>query len=394
MTDGLLIIYGEIALRHDNRKIFEDKLLRQIESRIAGFPDYYIKKDQGRFIIFSYGEFDFDAIISAVSTVFGIVGVCPCTVTTPSESGIEDLKKLALAHMKRFLGNEPFTFKAETRRAQKSYPLTSQEISAEIGGYIDDNMENAKVDVHNPDVVLRTEIRSRTYIFSKMVKCLGGLPSGTTGKGVLMLSGGIDSPVAGFLAAKRGVELTAVFFDSPPYTSYRATEKVRDLAQKLALYTGSVKLYIVPFTEILTMLNDRVPLVKLTIFLKRAMIKASQKIAEAENAHGIILGDAIGQVASQTMHSIASVNSAATLPLIRPLAGMDKQEVVDIAVKIGTYNISIRPYDDCCTVFVAKNPETKPKASVIESMENKITDLDGYIERAVSKAEIIEFSGN
>ena len=391
MVDGLLIIYGEIALRRDNRKIFEDKLLSQIKNRIAGLPGYYLKKDQGRFLILSEGEFDYDTILPLVSSVFGLVGVCPCSVV--SDDNIENLKEKALLHMQRFSSSERFTFKVEARRAQKSYPMTSQQIAAEIGGHIDDCMENSVVDLHKPEVVLRVEVRTKTYIFSKSIKCLGGLPAGTTGRGVLMLSGGIDSPVAGFLAAKRGVALSAVFFDSPPYTSERATEKVKDLARRLAFYTGDVRLYIVPFTDTMVMLNDRVPIVKLTIFLKRAMIRAAQLIAEKEKAQGIIMGDAIGQVASQTMHSIAAVNSAAKLPLIRPLAGMDKQEVVDLAVKIDTYNISIRPYDDCCTVFVAKNPETKPKTSVIESMESRITNLDEYIEKAVENAEIIEYRG-
>ncbi|MCL2700032.1 MAG: tRNA 4-thiouridine(8) synthase ThiI, partial [Defluviitaleaceae bacterium] len=240
---------------------------------------------------------------------------------------------------------------------------------------------------------LRVELRTKAYIFSEMKKGLGGLPAGSAGKGMLLLSGGIDSPVAGFMTARRGVELCAAYFHSPPYTSERAKIKVKDLAERLAVYAGTVKLYVVPFTDIQMYLNERMPPEKLTIFLKRAMIKAAERLAVRENCLCLITGDAIGQVASQTLTAIHATNSAADLPVIRPLAGLDKQDIIDIAQKIGTYEISIRPYEDCCTVFVAKHPDLKPKRSVIEKMEARAEDLQMHICEAVDKAEMLEYQG-
>ena len=259
-----------------------------------------------------------------------------------------------------------------------------------MGEYILDNFENLTVDVHNPDLTVYIELRNDAYIYSKQIKGLGGLPVGSSGKGIVMLSGGIDSPVSAFMMAKRGVEVEGVYFNSPPYTSERAKQKVVDLAERLTEFTGSFKLYVVPFTDLQLYLLESVPHDKLTIFLKRAMTRAACMLGEKDGALAVITGDSVGQVASQTMQGLHAISAAATMPIIRPLAGLDKQEIVDIARKIGTFDISIRPYEDCCNIFVAKHPETKPKTSVIEKIESRLDKLDELLNKAVEEAEVIE----
>jgi thiamine biosynthesis protein ThiI len=277
----------------------------------------------------------------------------------------------------------------ETKRSDKNYPITSTEISAAIGEAIF-SCGNLSVDLRKPDVVLWVEIRNNVYFYVESESGEGGLPYGSSGKGVLLLSGGFDSPVAGYLAAKRGVEITAIYFHSPPFVSERAADKVRDLALQLAKFTGGVKLCIVPFTEIQVFLKENVSAVKLTIFLKRAMLHIASRLAEKEKALCLITGDSIGQVASQTIHSLAAVESAAKLPILRPLAAMDKQSIIDLATKIGTYEISVRPYEDCCTVFVAKHPENKPNATAIEKIEARFMgELLELAEKALGEAEYV-----
>ena len=267
--------------------------------------------------------------------------------------------------------------------------MTSKEVAADIGGYVLERMENLKVDVHNPNVVLRVELRNDAYVFSKVIKTYGGLPVGSSGKGIALMSGGIDSPVAAWLMAKRGIAVECVYFHSPPYTSEWAKQKVEDLAERIACFTGEIKLHIIPFTEVQLYLLEHVPHDKLTIFLKRAMMKAAEEIAYKSNALALITGDSVGQVASQTLQGIHAINSVCTMPVLRPLAGMDKQEIVDLAKKIGTFDISIRPYEDCCTIFVAKHPETRPKTNIIEAIEKKLEELDNLIKKAVETEEII-----
>jgi thiamine biosynthesis protein ThiI len=236
------------------------------------------------------------------------------------------------------------------------------------------------------------ELRNNAYIYSKLIKGFGGLPYGCTGRATVLMSGGIDSPVAAFLTARRGVEVNAVYFDSPPYTSERAKQKVFDLAEQISLYTGSMKLYVVPFTQTQLTLYEKAPEDKTTIMLKRAMLKAAEKIAENEKSLALVTGDSLGQVASQTMEAINAIDSAVqSMPVLRPLCAMDKQEIIDTAKKIGTYEISIRPFEDCCTVFVPKHPETKPKRHIIEKIESKIENLDELIDEAVKNSQVIEF---
>ncbi len=385
----LIIKYGEIAVRGNNRKFFIERLLRTIRKNLDGMGDFYVVKEQGRLILEDRGgEMDFDRVIPKVICIMGIIGVSPGVRVKNQD--MDNLKKVCAEHI-RTIGAESYkTFKIETKRSNKSYPLESREVSADIGEYILDNFENLTVDVHNPDLTVFVELRNDAYIYSKQIKGLGGLPVGSSGKGIVMLSGGIDSPVSAFMMAKRGVEVEGVYFNSPPYTSERAKQKVVDLAEKLTEFTGSFRLYVVPFTDLQLYLLENVPHDKLTIFLKRAMTRVACMLGEKDGALAVITGDSVGQVASQTMQGLHAISAAATMPIIRPLAGLDKQEIVDIARKIGTFDISIRPYEDCCTIFVAKHPETKPKTSVIEKIESRLDRLDEFINRAVEEAEIIE----
>lgn len=390
MEENVLIVkYGEIAMRGNNRHLFTSRLVHAIRSNLADEGDFYVVKEQGRLIVEDRGKkMEFDRIIPKVLPIFGIIGVCPGVKTT--DQSMENLKKLALEHIKMIAGQKEITFKVETKRSDKRFPLASREVSAAVGEYLLDNMDNLKVDVHNPEIILYVELRNDAYIYSKIIKGFGGLPVGSSGKAIALLSGGIDSPVATWMIAKRGVEVEGVYFHSPPYTSEWAKQKVIDLAERISCFTGGFKLHIVPFTDIQLYLLENVPHDKLTIFLKRAMMKIAQKIGEKNDVQGIVTGDSIGQVASQTMQAIHAINAVCTMPVLRPLAGMDKQEIVDLAKKIGTFEISTRPFEDCCTIFVAKHPETRPKTSVIEKIESRLEKLEQLLEEAIEKTEMIE----
>lgn len=390
MKKVLLVKYGEIALRGNNRYIFEENILINIKKRIKFTgKKYRVIKEQGRFLVEAEdGEVDYEKTIPLLIKIFGILGVCPCIKTENQD--IENIKVLALKHMKEEFDNKEISFKVETKRSDKRYPLESREISSLIGEYLLDNMPNLKVDVHKPNVMLNIELRNNAYIYSKTIAGCGGLPVSNNGKAVLLLSGGIDSPVSGWMIAKRGVEVEGVYFHSPPYVSERAKAKVIALAEILSSYTGGFKLHIVPFTDIQLYLRNCTPPEKLTILLKRCMLKIAERIAINSKAQALITGDSIGQVASQTMKSIEAVNSAVSTTIFRPLAGMDKQEIVDMAQKIGTYETSILPYEDCCTIFVAKHPETSPKKQIIESIEESMTDLNKMIDDIINKIEIIQ----
>jgi len=387
--EALLIKYGEISLRGGNRRLYEKRLLQIIRRRLSPFEGLRAQHENGRFIIESDSDqFDYDSILPATTKIPGIVGISPCIMT--DERDIANICESALFYIKRARGDKPFTFKVKTRRANKAFPIHSQDVSADVGEYILNELKSSKVDVHNPEITLHIEIRNHIYIYAETVKSLGGLPYGSSGRGMLLLSGGIDSPVAGFLMAKRGVDVTAVYFHSPPYTSERAKEKVCDLARTLSEYTGYFKLYIVPFTDTQLCIYKQAQPAKLTLLLKRSMLKIAQALAEKESCHCLITGDSVGQVASQTMQSIMAVESAVTMPVLRPLAGMDKQEIIDLAKKIETFDISIRPYEDCCTIFVAEHPETKPKRFAIEAAEGHIQGLEEAIREAIKNPEIFE----
>ncbi|MCL2674247.1 MAG: tRNA 4-thiouridine(8) synthase ThiI, partial [Defluviitaleaceae bacterium] len=336
------------------------------------------------------GEMDYTQVLEHVGQTLGIIGFCPCTRTT--EFTLEGIIPIAVAYMRENYGvDEEFSFKVETRRVNKDFPARSYDVSADIGEAVLDAFPNSRVDVHKPKVLLHVEIRHSVYIYSKVIPGIGGLPAGSSGKGMLMLSGGIDSPVAGYMVAKRGLEFEAVYFDSPPFTSERALQKVLDLAQVLAGYSGYVKLYVVPFTETQTFLYERTPHEKLTIFMKRAMLKITKMLASRCDAHCIVTGDSLGQVASQTAEALEAIDAGSDVTILRPLAGLDKHEIIAVARKIGTYEISVRPFEDCCTVFVAKHPEIRPKAHIITKMESKITELPEMLQRAADGAKVYEF---
>ncbi|NCC15103.1 MAG: tRNA 4-thiouridine(8) synthase ThiI [Clostridia bacterium] len=390
MAEKVLIIkYGEIAMRGNNRYIFINRLISAIRRNIDPLGKYYVVRDPGRLIVEDRGgELDYDLLLPHVEPIFGLVAVCPGIRL--ADMTLETIIEEAYQHMMELYGDQEVSFKVKTRRANQGFTMPSMEVNSTVGEYLLEHMPNLRVDVHNPDVVLNIEIRNSVYIHSKIIKTYGGLPYGSSGKGVSLLSGGIDSPVATWLMAKRGVEVEGVYFHSPPYTSEWAKEKVIDLAKRIADFTGEFRLYVVPFTELQLYLLDNVAHDKLTIHLKRAMMRAGEMIAKKDEAMALITGDSVGQVASQTMEGIFAINAVCELPVLRPLAGMDKQEIVDLAQKIGTFEISARPYEDCCTVFVAKHPVTKPRLNYIEKTERRLTELDRLLEESVQNAEIID----
>ncbi len=394
MKKVILIKYGEIALRGKNRFLFENQILNRIRQY---FPGLLVKKEQGRILLEAReGDLQYEEYIPKLSLIMGIVGICPCIMF--QDNSLEAINEMALAYCKENYGQndgERYGLKVFAKRANKRYPYTSNDIAAEVGGYLLENMESFHVNLKNPDIKLFVELRNQVYIYSKTIEGLGGLPAGTSGKGLLLLSGGFDSPVAGFLMAKRGVDISAVYFHAPPFTSEWAKQKVIDLAERLSAFGGQVKLSIFPFTEIQLFLKEHVQEEKLTILLKRSMLHIADRLARKAGCQCLITGDSVGQVASQTLKSIEACSSAASLPVLRPLAGMDKSEIMALAEKIGTYEISKRPYDDCCTLFVAKHPETKPKANIIENIERKHWDeLSKLMDEGIAKIEEINLSSS
>jgi len=384
----MLVKYGEIALRKGNRSHFEHHLLDAIRKNLSNFPNLKISREQGRFLIEDItGDLNSEKILPLISKIFGLTGFCDAVKIAATD--IESLQEIGANFFKEYVSKHGAveSFKVITKRSNKNYPLTSNDISAAIGGSVLDAVDGLRVDLHNPAKTLWVELRNNVYFYIDYRPGAGGLPYGASGKGILMLSGGFDSPVAGYLAARRGVEIIPVYFHSPPFVSERAADKVRDLAAELAKFTGKIKLHIVNFSDVQVFLRDNVHPEKLTTFLKRAMLHISAAIAEKEGAHCIINGDSIGQVASQTLHSMAAIDSATNYSILRPLAAMDKQEIIDIARKIETYPISIRPYEDCCTVFVAKHPENKPNKKVIEKIEAQLLEkLTPLMQKATEEA--------
>ena len=391
----LLIKYGEIALRGGNRRMYEDMLLNAIRRNLnlVAQGEYSAYKEQGRFVVKHKDENATGTLahlIPQVADVFGVASVC--AAIRLKERDMQAVMDASLIYMQKN-ADLSAEFRVTTKRADKSFEGRSDDISRQIGGHLIENMPQLKVNLHKPEISLIIEIRSDIFIYSndREVQGPGGLPPGSAGKGVLLLSGGIDSPVAGYLAAKRGIELVAVYFHSPPYTTDFAKEKVMDLAKQLAHFTGKLRLVVVNFTDIQLKLNDSTPPEKITILLKRTMLRISDKIADKYKAMALITGDAVGQVASQTLHALHAMGGATTKPILRPLACFDKKDIVDIAKRIDTYEISIRPFDDCCTLFLPKHPETKPKLSIIESIERNVDGLDELIEKAMEEAETYRF---
>lgn len=389
MYKAFLIKYAEIAIKGKNRYIFEDALVAQIKYQLKNVEGKFrIGKGMGRIFIYTEGEFDYDETIEALKRVFGIFSICPAVVL--EDEGFEKLSQEVTEYVKKLYGEKALTFKVNTRRNKKTYPMQSMEISSALGGAILDACPNMKVDVHNPDVFVNVEIRNKIYLYSENIPGPGGMPLGTNGSAMLLLSGGIDSPVAGYMIAKRGVTLDAVYFHAPPYTSERAKQKVVDLAKLVAKYSGPIRLHVVNFTDIQLYIYDKCPHEELTIIMRRYMMKIAEEFAKKDGCLGLITGESIGQVASQTIHSLAATNDVCTMPVFRPVIGFDKQEIVDVALKINTYETSILPYEDCCTIFVAKHPVTKPNLQIIKRSEEKLQEkIDEMMKEAVETAETI-----
>ena len=389
MYRRFLIKYAEIALKGKNRSLFEDALIKQIRLQLKKVDgEYQVTKQQGRIYVECLSEYDFEDVVEALKKVFGIVGICP--VIKIEDTGFEDLSETVVNHLRERFGEDAFTFKVDSRRARKNYPLASMELNAKLGEQILEKLPNSKVDVHKPQVYVHVEIRENIYIYSEVIPGLGGMPLGTNGKGMLLLSGGIDSPVAGYMIAKRGVTIDAVYFHAPPYTSERAKQKVVDLAGIISAYTGPMKLHIVNFTDIQLYIYDKCPHDELTIIMRRYMMRIAEHFAKKENALGLITGESIGQVASQTMKSLAATNEVCTMPVYRPLIGFDKSEIVEIAERIDTYETSILPYEDCCTIFVAKHPVTKPNLNIIKRSEQNLEEkIDELVKTAIETVEVV-----
>ncbi len=386
---AFLIKYAEIAIKGKNRGLFEDALIRQIKYALKkGEGEFQVSKASGRVYIECLSDYDYDETLDNLRHVFGITGICP--VVHVEDQGFERLSEDVLKYMDELYPDKNKTFKVHARRARKDYPLDSQEINAELGGRILEHFPEFSVDVHDPDIWLYIEIRERIYIYSETIKGPGGMPVGTNGKGMLLLSGGIDSPVAGYMIAKRGVKIDAVYFHAPPYTSERAKQKVIDLAKQIAAFTGPVYLHVINFTDIQLAIYEKCPKDELTIIMRRYMMRIAEDLAGQNECLGLITGESIGQVASQTMQSLAATNDVCTMPVYRPLIGFDKQEIVEISQKIGTFETSILPYEDCCTVFVAKHPVTKPKVSVIRRSEQRLKEvIDELYRKAMESDEVI-----
>ncbi|MFV0364207.1 MAG: tRNA uracil 4-sulfurtransferase ThiI [Suipraeoptans sp.] len=384
-----LLKYGEIGIKGKNRYLFEDALVRQVKYALSDVEgDFSVHKSQARVYVDALSEYDYDEVIDKLCKVFGIVGICP--VIRIEDGGFEHLKAEVVSYMKEMYGDKAFTFKVESRRANKAYPKNSMDINCDLGEAILMTMPNSKVDVHKPEVMLNVEVRQDIYVYSKVIKGLGGMPVGTNGSAMLLLSGGIDSPVAGYMIAKRGVSIEATYFHAPPYTSERAKNKVIDLAKIVSAYTGPIKLNVVNFTDIQLYIYDKCPHDELTIIMRRYMMKISEHFAYKSGCLGLITGESIGQVASQTMQSLAATNDVCTMPVYRPLIGMDKQEIVDISERIGTYETSILPFEDCCTIFVAKHPVTKPRIDIIKRSEERLQErIDELLEIAINTTETI-----
>ena len=385
-----LLKYGEIGIKGKNRYLFEDALVRQVRRALEPVDgEFQVYKSQARIYVDCEGDYDYEDAVEHLKRVFGLVGICP--VVRLEDQGFDQLKKDVVAYMDEMYPDKKFTFKVESRRAKKSYPMNSMEISRDLGEAILEAFPEIRVDVHHPDVQVNIEVRNQIYVYSQIIPGAGGMPVGTNGKAMLLLSGGIDSPVAGYMISKRGVGLEATYFHSPPYTSERAKQKVVDLAKIVSRYAGPIRLHVVNFTDIQLYIYDQCPHDELTIIMRRYMMRIAEHFARKDGCLGLITGESIGQVASQTMQSLAATNDVCTLPVYRPVIGYDKQEIVNISEKIGTFETSIQPFEDCCTIFVAKHPVTKPNLDVIRRSEEKLAEkIDELVKEAIDSAEIIE----
>ena len=390
LYQSFLIKYAEIGTKGKNRFLFEDALIKQIKHAFRPVEGkFIISKESGRLYMDAQGEYDYDEVIAALKRVFGIAWICP--MFQIEKTDFEEIKKEVASYVDQVYEDKNFTFKVDAKRVDKKYPVSSEQMNRDLGEVILDTFPETKVDVHHPDVLLKVEVRKLVNIYSVMIPGPGGMPVGTNGKAMLLLSGGIDSPVAGYMIAKRGVMIDAVYFHAPPYTSERAKQKVVDLAKLVSRYSGPINLHVVNFTDIQLYIYEQCPHEELTIIMRRYMMKIAESIAKETGSLALITGESIGQVASQTVQSLAATNEVCTMPVFRPVIGFDKQEIVDISEKIGTYETSIQPYEDCCTIFVAKHPVTKPNIKVIhKSEENLAEKIDELVKTALETVEVIK----
>lgn len=389
MYQAFVVKYGEIGIKGKNRAIFEDALIHNIVVSLKNVEGkFLVEKEQGRVYVEAQGEFDYEEALTALQRVFGIVEICPAVLT--EDKGFDVLADEIMEYIDETYAEKNFTFKVFAKRARKNFPLDSMTIAREMGGRILEKFPSLQVDVHEPQVSIHIEIRERISFYSESFPGAGGMPVGTNGRAMLLLSGGIDSPVAGHMIAKRGVAIDATYFHAPPYTSERAKQKVVDLAKIVARYSGPIRLHIINFTDIQLAIYEKCPHDELTIIMRRIMMYLAEHFAKEDGDLGLVTGESIGQVASQTMSSMFVTNDAATMPVYRPLVGFDKQEIIERSIKIGTYDTSILPYEDCCTIFVAKHPVTKPRLDTIKRSESKLDEvLPDLMKAAIDSTETI-----
>jgi len=386
---AFLIKYGEIGVKGKNRYLFEDALMQQIRFSLEKTEaQFEVTKAQGRIYVEMESGYDYEEVVSALGRVFGIVGICPVVIAKKQDW--EHLCQVTAEYIRENYTDKDYTFKVFCRRADKHFGANSMTMAADMGEYLLEQFPNLSVDVHHPDISLNIEVRERIYIYSIDIPGPGGMPVWTNGRATLLLSGGIDSPVAGYMIARRGVKIDAVYFHAPPYTSERAKQKVVDLASIVARYAGPIQLHIINFTQIQLAIYEHCPHDELTIIMRRYMMRIAERIALEGKSMGLITGESIGQVASQTLQSMKVTNAVCTLPVYRPVIGFDKNDIVDIAKKIGTFETSILPFEDCCTIFVAKHPVTKPNPNIIARSEHHLDGIaEEMVEEALAQQEII-----
>lgn len=389
MFTSFLIKYGEIGVKGKNRYLFEEALCQQIKYALKRCDgEFKLSRTPGRVFVDALSDFDYDEVIENLQAVFGITGICP--VVRLEDEGFEKLAGEVVRYMDTVYPDKHITFKVAARRSRKNYPKNSMELNEDLGEVLLDHFPELKVDVHTPQVTLTVEIREKIYLYSEIIPGPGGMPVGTAGKAMVLLSGGIDSPVAAYMIAKRGVKVDAVYFHAPPYTSERAKQKVVDLAKKVAKYTGPIYLHVINFTDVQMHIYENCPHEELTIIMRRYMMRIAEHIAKETDCLGLVTGESIGQVASQTMQSLNCTNDVCDLPVYRPLIAFDKEDIVAISKKIDTYETSILPFEDCCTIFVAKHPVTKPNLEVIRRHEAAAKEkLDELMQVALDNDELI-----
>ena len=380
MRELLLVRYGEVFLKGQNRPFFLRKLVDHVREAVSGVGGRVFLSD-GRIYVSDFT--DMDECIRRVTRVFGIHSVSPAVEMEKDD--FEAICAQAAKMMEPLYG----TFKVLARRSDKRYPLDSPAIMREAGGYVLEHVPHLSVDVNHPDHELMIEIRKHAYLSVDKILAVGGMPMGTNGKACLLLSGGIDSPVAGFMIAKRGVELCCVHYHSFPYTSERAREKVLELARELSEYCGKMRVHVVPFTEIQLKIHELCPENFTTLIMRRYMMRIAERLARADGAQALITGESVGQVASQTMEALGCTDEVVGMPVFRPLIGMDKSEIIERAERIGTFETSSLPYEDCCTVFTPKHPATHPRVELVRKAEEAL-DSEALIEAAIAGTEVIE----